>query len=691
MSPTQVFTLDKIHVFGCDVQVLIEEGKRGKLQPRTKPGIFLGYSEQYNAYKVLMLHDLKVIKVSRDVTFNESSFSHMAKSLPDIERLAPVTSTDPDKEYVVDRIDGDELRNGVAHYKVYWKGYRDPTWEPIRNLTHCKSLLTAYLRSKMPAPIQVEHAFATFTAENAINYAEPQTFKQAMALPDREKWKLAIDSEVASLKKLKVFIPCKLPPGKKPIPCRWVFKVKHDDQNRIIKHKARVVVKGFHQRAGVDYDLTFSPTVAHKSIKLMLGIAAMKDLEIDQLDFITAFLNADMDEDIYVTVPDGFGDMGGFTVLKLNKALYGLKQASRRWWLNIDQFLATLGYHASPLDECLYMKVVGDERIYLTLYVDDTLSFYPKSLAHIWQADKAKIAAKYSITDLGECKWILNMVVERDRINKTITLSQRTYVEGILLKHQWNQCKPAKSPHWIKDLSVPPDKPEPRELNAEEHEEYRSIVGSLLYAAIITRVDIAYITGILGRYLAKPYNYHLTAAYHVLRYLRGCSDKKLTFGSTTGTESTYDVTIYTDSDWAQERDNRKSVGGWILLLNGRPIVWQSKKQRTIALSSTEAEYYALGEAVREAIYIRQWFKHYVGENFPVKILCDNQGTLHIADHSTNHNRTKHIDIQHFFVREYIRNKSVFVSYINTSDNLADILTKATAISIFTGLRDRLLT
>jgi hypothetical protein len=253
-------------------------------------------------------------------------------------------------------------------------------------------------------------------------------------------------------------------------------------------------------------------------------------------------------------------------------------------------------------------------------------------------------------------------------------------------------CKPAKTPFWLSDISVPPANIEIKPLNKQEHEQYRSIVGSLLYAANITRIDIAYIVNVLGRYNNKPYNYHLTAAKHVLRYLRGTMDKKLIFGPLINptTNGPFDLCIYTDSNWANEKSDRKSTGGFIVLMNGRPVSWQSKKQSTVANSSTEAEYYALTDAVKEALFIRQWFQVYCNTIVPIKILCDNQGSIHWADHTTDHNRTKHIDIKHFFVREHVKNKTVIVEYVDTTNQLADILTKATGVQIFQRIRETLL-
>jgi hypothetical protein len=292
------------------------------------------------------------------------------------------------------------------------------------------------------------------------------------------------------------------------------------------------VVQGFRQKEGIDYFETFSPTVKRKSITFLLAIAAQEDLDIHQLDFDTAFLNAKLKETIYVQVPQGYkGQLFGHKVLRLVRALYGLKQAPREWWLALDQFLNTLGYKARELDECLYMKIVDGKRIYLTLYVDDTLAFFHKSLESIWLADKEAIAAKYAIKDIGECKWILNMEVQRDRAMSTITLSQQAYVQKLMEEFKLAEANHCVDPFLTTDISVPPENQKAYPLNKQEHELYRSIVGSLLYIANITRVDISFITGTLARYQVEPMNYHLAAAKKVLRYLKGTSGYQLIFKS----------------------------------------------------------------------------------------------------------------------------------------------------------------
>jgi hypothetical protein len=685
------FDLSKIHVFGCNAYVLRDKARRGKLDSKTRPGVYLGYNEQYDAHEVLIRDDtlhLKVV-VSRNVDFVETSFTNMAKFSHGICAVAEdlhhahdkrsKSKDDAEDEYEVEYISADRLNKGVKEYKVHWMGYEDPTWVSQDNLVNCDEVLASYESSKH----NHEHAHVATSAT-----PDPKSYNEARRSKDKDKWEEAMEDELTSINDREVFTPCQLPKGRKAIPSRWVFKTKHNERHEITRFKARIVVKGYLQREGQDFFETYSPTVGMKSLKYMLALAAHNDWEIRQIDFDTAFLNATLKEDIYVQIPEGYrGQFPPGTVLKLNRALYGLKQAPREWWLELDAFLNTLGYQASQLDPCLYAKVVNGKRIYLAVYVDDTMAFFDKSLEATWLEDKAKIAAKYKIKDLGECEWILNMAVKRDREKRTITLSQQTYVEDLLKTFGMDQCKPTSTPFKYEDLTVLPDGCDPLVLDEEEHEEYRSIVGSLLYAANWTRPDLSYVVGVLARFVSKPYNYHLNAAKHVLRYLNGTKDKHLTFGTSTDVDR---LVIYSDSNWAGDRADRKSTGGHISVFHGHPIVWQCKKQTTIALSSAEAEYYALGEAVREALFIRQWYKIYTGRPLAVEIKEDNQGAIYMSDHPTNHSRTKHIDIQHFFIREHVKNKDVNITYIPTADQLADILTKATSKATFLSLRGRLM-
>jgi hypothetical protein len=737
---TPPIDITKLHVFGCDAYSHIAKDDRGKFQENGQPAVYIGYSYKENAHRLLLVDGLKEI-ISRDVKFKEDSFTHMDLISDRLIHTKEGTDTSStSKKWTISHIADERIYDGVKQYKVFWKGYKDPTWEPFSLMEQDAPLsITEYNDTKTRAVvprttrsgkgnIPIHTAFVNVamhsTNQSVIDYREPTSYDEAMHHPDKEKWIEAMKAELDSIAKQQVFESSSLPLGRKAIGCKWVYKVKRNADNVIEKWKARLVIQGFRQKEGIDYTETFSPTVHIKSIKYILAIAAEKDYEIKQIDFDTAFLNATLEEEIYMKLPEGFHLEGkewkqGTTqshgqnrefqrVLRLLKALYGLKQAPREWWKQLEQLLNSLGYYSSDMDHCLYMKIVNGKRMYLAVYVDDVLAIFPKCLEDQWEKDKKIIGDTYKLKDLGDCEWILQMSVTRDRQARTITLSQRSYIEVILSGHPSINNKQVSTPYLYKDITVCPEGVIDKELSKEEHSEYRSIVGELLYAASISRVDIAYIVSALARYVNQPHNYHMAAAMRVLQYLKGREHFCLTFSSDTENnsirrgvrrdngleyESKADndkLVIYSDSNWGGDKEDRISVSGWLSTYNGRPVSWQSKKQSTIALSSTEAEYYALTESVKEALFIQQWTKHYIGNDIQIEIRGDNMGSLFMADHTTNHNRSKHIDIKHFFVRKHVNNGEVRLEYIPTKDQLADILTKATSVDIFTKLSSNLL-
>ena len=702
-NPT--FNLNKLHTFGCDSFAFIEEKDRGKMDSKSIPCIYLGYSSQYDAHKLLLINESLQsfsIKVARNVSFKENSFDLMKQLRSSWSKFKlEQRSSRLMSVFDLDYIGGEFEHEGETYFQVFWRGLDSPSWESKSFLQkfHLDSLSQFQLWKQNKSDdlvMSIQSDWINLTSDSLNEYCIPQSFKQAMLHIDRDQWIKSIQLELDSLRERKVFKLCQLPVRRKAIDCRWVFAIKRDSNNQIIKHKARLVVKGFRQKEGIDYNETFAPTVRMKSIKLILAIAAIQDFEIKQLDFDTAFLNAGLDEEIYVKIPEGYQIKEGIpspkfgvnNVLKLEKALYGLKQAPRQWWLELTGTLNGLGYYSSPLDEGLYIKTIQVEgkeySLFLLLYVDDTIIIYPKIVEKVWISDKSSIEKKYKIKDLGDCEWILNMLLIRDRNLKSISLSQEGYINLILGEFDMLDCKSDVTPFLYPDLSVPPPKIECYELDSKETKLYQSIVGSLMYAANITRVDIAYITHALARYCNKPMNYHLAAAKKVLRYLKGSSNLKMIFQSRIKFDPNvpFRITIFSDSNWAMDKDDRKSTGGYVVLINGCPISWQSKKHSTVALSSTEAEYYSLTDAVTEGMFLRQWFKYYLKVDLTINIYCDNQGAMHIADHSTNHNRTKHIDIKHFYVRQHVKDKKVVISFVPTTDQLADILTKPVKKIIF---------
>jgi transposase InsO family protein len=512
-----------------------------------------------------------------------------------------------------------------------------------------------------------EMVLSAYTAEKET---EPKNFKEAI---EQEVWKKSMLEELESLRKLGVYKLVQLPKNKHALGTRFVYKLKLDDENKVSRRKSRFVVQGFRQVYGRDYEETHSPVANIKSIKMVLSVAARRDYELLQMDFDTAFLNAVLDEEVFVKQPQGFHVGGPDMVWKLNKALYGLKQASRQWYKTIHAFMMKIGYEPLKTDPCVYKKISQTGKLMLVcLYVDDTMIAVHKDDVQEWERDKARIADAYPIKDLGECQWILNMKVTRDRAKRVITLSQRAYIERITTERGMAETRTVSTPVTPGDFNMPIDPS--KDLDEEQTTYYQSLIGALLYVANITRPDVAYAIGRLCQVTIKPNKIHLEIAKRVLRYLYQTRHYTMTFGGPRAMNPTLEG--YSDSDWAGCLETRRSTSGCLVRFNGDVISWMSRRQKTVALSSAEAEYMALSEVTKEIIWYRTWIWEVFGIWTTGLVYEDNQATKAIAEGvSTIRDRTKHIDIRYRFINEAVQDQKIKIQWIDTQHQQADILTK----------------
>jgi hypothetical protein len=383
---------------------------------------------------------------------------------------------------------------------------------------------------------------------------------------------------------------------------------------------------------------------------------------------------------------------GDGRVLKLLRAIYGLKQSPRQWNIELHNWLVQHGYRSIVQDPCIYVKpTTGGRVIVLAVYVDDTaIAYHPKDEA-IWLADKRAISKRYPITDLGDCQWLLGMEIRRDREKGILTLSQTAYTERVLKQFDLLDCKGRPTPmaHGGELGLNPRDGSPAQPLDATNKKLYQSIVGSLLYAACMTRMDITFATAKLAQFCAAPAEHHLIAARQALKYLAGTRTLGLTFRRS-ARKLNLDPTVYPDASWISEIDSGRSHSGVITLLNGNPIHWWSKKQSMVALSSTEAEYIALGEAAKDAVWLREWLTAVLGVTVPIRVLCDNSAALKIAANDSDSSRTRHYSARHHFVRELILENQLRLEWVSTQEQAADLLTKQLTVEKLRIWRDRFL-
>eukprot|EP00742_Colponemidia_sp_Colp-10_P002552 GILJ01002727.1.p2 GENE.GILJ01002727.1~~GILJ01002727.1.p2 ORF type:complete len:509 (+),score=47.37 GILJ01002727.1:627-2153(+) len=482
-----------------------------------------------------------------------------------------------------------------------------------------------------------------------------------------------MDSEIDSLQKNGTYEICTLPTGRKPIYCKWVFKVKENSDGTIDRYKARLVAKGFSQKPGIDFTETFAPVAKYNSIRTILSLAAQMDFEIHQMDVTTAFLNGELMEEIFVQPPEG-APCPTHSVWKLKKALYGLKQAPRAWNQRLHDTLSGTDFKFSrgTADHSIYIRKRGEKMFFIVVYVDDLL-LVTNSVSELNET-REHLKSKFDMKDLGEAKYILGIEILRNRPRRSLTLNQSKYIQDMLKKFGMDESKPIGTP-MEKDAKLtkmmsPTTEAERRKMVETP---YRNAVGSLMYCMVGTRPDISVAVGVVSQYLTDPGFQHWKAVKRIFRYLKGTIDVGLELGM--GNQELL-LTGFCDSDWGGNLDDRKSTTGYCFNIGGGTVCWNSKKQPTVALSSTEAEYMAASHAAREALWLKKLLDELgIKKQDSISIFSDSQGAIALGKNPVNHSRTKHIDIQHHFIRDLIESNVIAMKYLQTEEMPADLLTK----------------
>ena len=596
-----------------------------------------------------------------------------------------------------------ERKQAVQHNVSTFKGksyaansqFIDPTTADQQGAIHNCVLLDDLVYAGHPTfvyegtigGLSAYKAVQTSVVTNLGDIPIPRGYRQALEGRWSSYWREAICKELNGLMGRGtwhyVYLD-ELPEGTNIMGCHMVFTVKRLSDGAIEKFKCRLVANGNTQKEGVDFDRIFSTVVKITTIRVVLAISAARDYNLTSIDVQQAFLHGKLEEDLYMQMPPGLPSRspdGRRIVVKLDRSIYGLKQAGRVWWQLFTGFLLEWGFKQSSIDVCFYTYTSPTGSIlWLLVWVDDTIIVDDdEGLRERFVTD---LGARFPIDDKHELEWILGVKVSRNRKSRTLTLSQELYVQDLCKRHASlidGLTKRFDSPADPKiDLS-PEQSPEVGSPEWERMQRYRAdymaLIGAYLWLANVTRPELSFIASRLARFVSNPGAVHYSAAIRVLIYLQGSTSRVLHFRPT----ATRPLRIFVDSDWA----TKFSVSGAVFEVMGCAVHWFSKTQRSVSLSSTEAEWFAAMVAAREGMYFRDLLTE-LGISLlgATALRSDNKSVKELSLDSIAFKKTKHILRAAHFLRDLCDRQFFQVIWIAGTQNPADLLTKVHDLSTF---------
>lgn len=653
-------------IFGCTVYFHVDKSQRNKLQPKSRCGIFLGYSRSRKAYRIYDMEKC-IVTESRDVQFLEDKFGLITNNQKIEEESLSyrplITSVliqhhDAQEPRVEHNLNEMILENSIDNPDNFYECEEQIAGDPVINQT--VSLLEVDPQLRRSKRIQAKTGQFALQMSSINKLDCPNSYQEAMQSQENQKWTNAMNEEMSSLKQHGVWELVDRPINAKVIKSRWVFKIKSTNYDESIRFKARLVAVGCNQKPGIDYESSFSPVMRLETFRILMALSAKYELKLKIFDVVTAYLHAELNESVFMEQPEGYKNDG--KVCKLLKSLYGLPQSGRCWNMTIDKILQNVGMERLKSDPCVYIHKNDQNFLVIGVYVDDL--FVLGTSLNIIDSVMAKISSEINLKESNTSTFLgIKINTSFDKI----TISQEEYIDKILMKYNLQNCNPTKTPG-----SKTQDLYTYEESQQTDVNKYQEMLGSLMYVSQGTRPDITYCVSKLAQFSKDPRQIHLNALKRVYRYLKGTKSKCITYNKNMDL-----VTISTDASWCST-DDAKSFSGYVGKLGNNIIAWKSCKQKLVALSTMESELMSLCQGVREMRWVVEILEELQMNNFvkkPIKSNIDSTAVIDWVINMKTHGRTKHINRIFHFVRDEYKNGDIKLQHTPTDDMEADLLTK----------------
>src|SRR5256886_9376141 len=618
--------------FGCKCYILNTKGNLDKFDSRSDEGIFLGYSTRSKAYRIFN-KNTSSIEESLHVRFDEQlskpviqeTIEEPINKLEDHLVEKPINIGTKDDEEVLEEINEEDIVN------------IEQNTNPPSELVELRDHPHEQVIGDITQGVRTRNQLGLYSDCVFISEFEPKNIKEAIV---DSSWILAMQEELNQFTRNDVWDLVPRTENYPIIGTKWVFKNKLDEHENVVRNKARLVAQGYNQEEGIDYDETFASVARLESIRMLLSFACHKNFKLYQMDVKSAFLNGFNKKEVYVEqTPDFKHETLNNHVYKLKRALYGLKQAPRAWYNRLKTFLIQSGFVIGKVDTTLFIKTIDKDILIIQIYVDDII--FGSINENLCKDFSEIMKREFEMSHMGELNYFLGLQIKQ--LHNGIFINQSKYAKELLKRFGMENSGSKRTPM---GTTTNLDKDEIGK--SVDQKVYRGMIGSLLYLTA-SRPNIIFSVCLCARYQSNPKESHLKSVKKILRYLKHTTD----FGLFYPKACAFELLSYSDADFAGCKTDRKSTSGTCHFLGQSLVSWCCKKQNSVSLSTTEAEYIAVGLACAQVLWMQQMLSDYGITLTKSPILCDNNSAICISKNPALHSRTKHIDVRHHFIRDHI--------------------------------------